>query len=111
MLPRYQSGREETNMHNNTLATLLVAATTIGLAGIAQAQTQTPAPTLAPAAAAPLFATPRVEGTDNVYVFRYQNHQAMFVVTPAGAVATDPRTHGPPPAAGLSVPQSTTTTE
>src|SRR5258708_10532083 len=105
MLPRYQSGREETNMHNNTLATLLVAATTIGLAGIAQAQTQTPAPTPAPAAAAPLFATTKVEGTDNVYFFRYQNHQAMFVVTPAGAIATDPLRHRRPQAAGSFLAQ------
>jgi glyoxylase-like metal-dependent hydrolase (beta-lactamase superfamily II) len=49
---------------------------------------QTPAP--APAAAPPLFATTKVEGTDNVYIFRYQGHQAMFIVTPAGVIATDP---------------------
>jgi len=47
---------------------------------------QTPAPAPAP----PLFATTKVEGTDNVYIFRYQGHQAMFVVTPAGVIATDP---------------------
>ena len=45
---------------------------------------QTPAPT------PPLFATTKVEGTDNVYIFRYQGHQAMFIVTPAGVIATDP---------------------
>src|SRR5712671_737374 len=84
-------------MHNNTLATLLIAATTIGLAGIAQAQTQSPAP--ASAATPPLFATTKVEGTDNVFVFRYQNHQAMFVVTPAGVIATDPISYGRPQAA------------
>jgi glyoxylase-like metal-dependent hydrolase (beta-lactamase superfamily II) len=27
---------------------------------------------------------------DNVYVFRYGGHQSMFVVTPAGVIATDP---------------------
>ena len=42
------------------------------------------------AAAPPLFATTKVEGTDNVYIFRYQGHQAMFIVTPAGVIATDP---------------------
>ena len=47
---------------------------------------QTPAPAPAP----PLFATTKVEGTDNVYIFRYQGHQAMFIVTPAGVIATDP---------------------
>jgi glyoxylase-like metal-dependent hydrolase (beta-lactamase superfamily II) len=38
----------------------------------------------------PTFATTKVEGTDNVYIFRYLNHQAMFVVTSAGVIATDP---------------------
>jgi glyoxylase-like metal-dependent hydrolase (beta-lactamase superfamily II) len=44
----------------------------------------------APAPAPPLFATTKVDGTDNVYIFRYQGHQAMFIVTPAGVIATDP---------------------
>jgi glyoxylase-like metal-dependent hydrolase (beta-lactamase superfamily II) len=48
------------------------------LAGPAMGQTQ------------PTFATTKVEGTDNVYIFRYMNHQAMFVVTSAGVIATDP---------------------
>jgi glyoxylase-like metal-dependent hydrolase (beta-lactamase superfamily II) len=56
-------------------ALLLCAAATV-------AQAQTPAP--------PTFATTKVEGTDNVYIFRAQNHQAMFVVTSAGVIATDP---------------------
>ena len=41
-------------------------------------------------AQAPLFATTKVDGTDNVYIFRYQGHQSMFVVTKAGVIATDP---------------------
>jgi hypothetical protein len=80
-------------MHKQLLVTLFIAASTIGLAGISQAQT-TP-----PAAAPPPFATTKVEGTDNVYVFRYQNHQSMFVVTPAGVIATDPISYGRPQAA------------
>ncbi len=52
----------------------------------------------APAGKPPLFATTKVEGTDNVYVFRYGNHQAMFVVTPAGVIATDPIGYGRPQA-------------
>jgi len=52
--------------------------------------TMTLAQTPAPAPAPPLFATTKVEGTDNVYIFRYQGHQAMFIVTPAGVIATDP---------------------
>ncbi|MEX2128991.1 MAG: MBL fold metallo-hydrolase [Xanthobacteraceae bacterium] len=38
----------------------------------------------------PLFSTTKVEGAENVFVFRYQFHQSMFVVTPAGVIATDP---------------------
>jgi len=48
--------------------------------------------------AAPPFATTKVEGTDNVYVFRYGNHQSMFVVTSAGVIATDPIGYGRPEA-------------
>jgi len=61
---------------------------------VAEAQAPTPAqpPTPAPAPAAtsapPPTATTKV--TDNVYIFRYVGHQAMFIVTPAGVIATDP---------------------
>ena len=50
-----------------------------------------------PAAAqrAPIQTT-KVEGTDNVYIFRNVGHQAMFVVTPAGVIATDPVAYGKP---------------
>ena len=51
----------------------------LALTGYAQAQQQQP-----------MFATRKVEGTDNVYIFRYQGHQSMFVVTPKGVIATDP---------------------
>ena len=46
----------------------------------------------APASAqnAPAVSTKKVEGTDNVYIFRYGNHQSMFVVTSQGVIATDP---------------------
>ncbi|HKB63526.1 MAG TPA: MBL fold metallo-hydrolase, partial [Burkholderiales bacterium] len=44
------------------------------------------------------FATTKVDGTDNVYVFRYGNHQSMFVVTPEGVIATDPIGYGRPQA-------------
>jgi glyoxylase-like metal-dependent hydrolase (beta-lactamase superfamily II) len=63
---------------------------------------QTPAPAAQPPAAPP-FATAKVEGTDNVYVFRYGNHQAMFVVTPEGVIATDPIAYGRPQAAATYV--------
>jgi len=45
---------------------------------------------------APPVATTKVEGTDNVYVFRNGGHQAMFVVTPDGVIATDPIAYGRP---------------
>src|SRR2546421_6451327 len=56
------------------LATLAVAAFT----ATAQAQQQ------------PTFAATKVEGTENVYIFRFGGHQSMFIVTPAGVIATDP---------------------
>ncbi len=59
----------------------------------AQAQT---APTPAPAASPPPFATTKVEGTDNVYIFRNGGHQAMFIVTKDGVIATDPVAYGKP---------------
>src|SRR5438552_6211289 len=62
----------------------LIAAT---LAATALAQQPAPPPAQP---APPLFATTKVDGTDGVYIFRYQGHQAMFVVTPEGVIATDP---------------------
>jgi glyoxylase-like metal-dependent hydrolase (beta-lactamase superfamily II) len=47
----------------------------------------------------PLFQTTKVDGTDNVYVFRYGGHQSMFVVTNDGVIATDPISYGRPQAA------------
>src|SRR3954465_11999748 len=48
---------------------------------------------------APQTSTKKVEGTDNVYVFRYAGHQSMFVVTSEGVIATDPIAFLRPPAA------------
>jgi glyoxylase-like metal-dependent hydrolase (beta-lactamase superfamily II) len=50
------------------------------LAGAVTAAAQTTPPT----------STKKVEGTENVYVFRYGGHQSMFVVTSEGVIATDP---------------------
>ena len=44
----------------------------------------------------PAIATTKVPGTDNVYIFRNVGHQAMFVVTPEGVIATDPVAYGKP---------------
>ena len=62
----------------NILRTTAFAAVTMIIASPAMAQN------------APATSTKKVEGTDNVYVFRYGGHQSMFVVTPAGVIATDP---------------------
>ncbi len=66
-----------------------IAAALVGSALVAQAQQQTqqqaPAPAQAPAAAPAAAAPPPTATTkvaDNVYIFRYVGHQAMFVVTP-----------------------------
>ena len=40
--------------------------------------------------AQPPYATTKVEGTDNVYIFRYGGYLSMFVVTKAGVIVTDP---------------------
>jgi hypothetical protein len=58
-------------------AIVIVAALIVG-AGAATAQD------------APPVSTKKVEGTDNVYIFRYGGHQSMFVVTSQGVIATDP---------------------
>src|ERR687893_2615800 len=59
--------------------------------GAVAQQTPAASPPAAPAQLSPPpFATTKVEGTDNVYIFRYGFHQSMFVVTPEGVIATDP---------------------
>lgn len=68
---------------------------------LAQAPPAAQTPPQATPPAPPPFATRKVEGTDNVYIFRYQGHQSMFVVTKAGVIATDP--------IGLRRPQAVTT--
>ena len=60
------------------------------IAGAALAAACLGAVAYAQQAAPPPFATTKVGGTDNVYVFRYGNAQSMFVVTSAGVIATDP---------------------
>jgi len=70
----------------SAIAAGVLAAACLGVAAYAQQ----PAP--------PPFATTKVDGTDNVYVFRYGNHQSMFVVTPEGVIATDPIGYGRPQA-------------
>jgi glyoxylase-like metal-dependent hydrolase (beta-lactamase superfamily II) len=74
----------------------LVAIVLVGLAQVPTTLAQPAAPAAQPAP--PTFETKKVEGTDNVYIFRYQNRQAMFVVTRDGVIATDPIGYGQPQA-------------
>src|SRR4028119_2145796 len=76
------------------VAVLVVSLLAAGSSSAQQGPAPTPAAPAQPAPAAPPapppFATTKVEGTENVYVFRYGGHQSMFVVTPEGVIATDP---------------------
>ena len=58
---------------------------------------------LAQAPARPQIETRKVDGTDNVYVFRNGNHQSIFVVTSDGVIATDPVAYGRPNGARVYV--------
>jgi glyoxylase-like metal-dependent hydrolase (beta-lactamase superfamily II) len=75
--------REERMSHHNATG---LAAGLLAVALTATTHAQAPQPAAAP----PAYATTKVEGTDNVYIFRYGGHQSMFIVTPAGVIATDP---------------------
>ena len=68
------------------LASLALAAVCLAFMPVASAQAPKP----------PAFETRKVDGTDNVYIFRYGNAQSMFIVTPAGVIATDPIGYGRP---------------
>jgi glyoxylase-like metal-dependent hydrolase (beta-lactamase superfamily II) len=76
--------RGGTTMSGMKLTGLTAALATAALTATALAQA--PAQPAAP----PPYATTKVEGTDNVYIFRYGGHQSMFIVTKAGVIATDP---------------------
>ena len=63
----------------------VLLAITLGSPALAQAQPPRPQ-----------IETKKVDGTDNVYIFRNGNHQAMFIVTKDGVIATDPVAYGRP---------------
>jgi glyoxylase-like metal-dependent hydrolase (beta-lactamase superfamily II) len=85
------------------VAVFVVSLLAAGSSSAQQSPAPTPAAPAQPAPAAPPgpppFATTKVEGTENLYVFRYGGHQSMFVVTPEGVIATDPISYGRPEAA------------
>jgi glyoxylase-like metal-dependent hydrolase (beta-lactamase superfamily II) len=87
---------EEEQMRKLVVASLILMTGTATAWSQAQqppAQPPAPAPAAQQPAQAPSPQTPRavkVEGTDNVYYFSYRFYNSMFVVTPAGVIATDP---------------------
>jgi len=70
--------------------------TILTLAACATLATQVFSQALAPAAQAPPIETRKVDGADNVYTFRNQNSQSMFIVTNDGVIVTDPVGYGRP---------------
>ena len=72
-------------MSRTLITSIATAALAVALSGPANSQ-----------AARPQIETKKVDGTENVYIFRNGNHQAMFIVTPAGVIATDPVAYGRP---------------
>ena len=84
-----------------TAASAAILAATFGSSALAQAPASARSSACCSArrcAARPhsRVATTKVEGTENVYIFRNGNHQAMFIVTKDGVIATDPVAYGRP---------------
>jgi glyoxylase-like metal-dependent hydrolase (beta-lactamase superfamily II) len=77
-------------LHYGAIGATLVAGAFVATVHAQQPPSATPsgAPAAAPTAPPPPTATTKV--ADNVYIFRYVGHQSMFIVTPAGVIATDP---------------------
>jgi glyoxylase-like metal-dependent hydrolase (beta-lactamase superfamily II) len=67
--------------------------TSIGAALLATALV---GPVQAQQAQRPQTEVTKVDGTDNVYIWRNGNHQSMFIVTNDGVIATDPVAYGRP---------------
>ena len=76
---------------------MLAVCAVLAAQALFHAQAPAPAPQgPAPAAQAAQIETRKVEGTENVYTFRNQNSQSMFIVTSDGVIATDPVGYGRP---------------
>src|SRR5207302_9618199 len=87
--PRPVLAEHHTITQGGDMKRIFLAALACGLAAAASAAwSQAPA--------RPQIATTKDDGTEGVYIFRNGNHQAMFVVTRDGVIATDPVAYGPP---------------
>ena len=82
LVPCAQSAHAQARVDQSP-ASLATAASPIVLAQASPAES-------APAPKPPPFETRKVEGTDNVYIFRFGGAQSMFIVTSDGVIATDP---------------------
>lgn len=87
-------------MQRRPVSSIAFAALAVGIAATVGAQypAPQPAPAATPAPARPPIAHYKVDGTDNVYVFRNGGNQSMFIVTSEGVIATDPIGYGKPTA-------------
>ena len=74
----------------------IVAGLTLGLPAVLPAHGQAPQAPQGAAPQRPQIETRKVDGTENVYIFRNGNHQSIFVVTKEGVIATDPVAYGRP---------------
>src|SRR4029077_5004007 len=81
-----RSTREDSSMSQIRLTAMAVALSAAGFATTGLAQQ----------AQRPQINATKVDGTDNVYIFRNGNHQSMFIVTKDGVIATDPIAYGRP---------------
>jgi glyoxylase-like metal-dependent hydrolase (beta-lactamase superfamily II) len=82
------------------IVTLCGAASLMAIIAAGPAAAQQPQPQPPQAAPQgqqrPAFETTKVDGTDNVYIFRNGGAQSMFIVTHDGVIATDPISYGRP---------------
>src|SRR5882762_9501906 len=87
-----EGGKIMTRAFLASLSTLVFTA----VAGPAWSQAPGGQPAAPAGQSRPQIETKKVDGTDNVYIFRNGNHQAMFIVTKDGVIATDPIAYGRP---------------
>jgi len=85
-------------MTQRVVSAVVALTFTIGVGSVCAQYPTPPQPAAqpAPAPARPAIQTTKVDGTDNVYIFRNVGHQSMFIVTNDGVIATDPIAYGRP---------------
>src|SRR5215475_6291405 len=89
--PLKRATRPEKHEGGIIMSRICLAALAVALSAVGFATTG-----LAQQAQRPQIETTKVDGTDNVYIFRKGNHQSMFIVTKDGVIAPDPIAYGRP---------------